>query len=707
MRRFVQSLDDGPEPFAAVNGTAGPDFLVGTEVQDRLQGFAGNDVLRGLGGTDRLDGGSGLDDLDGGFGNDTLDYGTDNRGWTINIQTGSSTNGFITEPTVGFENVIGSPFDDVIIGTSGSNLLQGGVGNDRLIGGGGGDNLQGGSGDDIITGGDGIDRYDGSTGIDTISFAGAPGFIVVDLVARLTYNGFVGESLTNFENIIGTSGNDSLYGDSLANVIDGGAGGSDVMNGFGGIDTVTYASNLSAVVIDFAAEQTFDAVNTDSIAGFERAIGSAFNDSIFASQYFDTRIDGGPGGNDRLVGNAGFDTLSYQSATRGVIINFNAGLTYDFVNGDTFEGFEAAIGSNFADQLIGALGNDNLDGGDGNDFLSGSIGNDVLRGSGGNDVLSGDAGSDTIDGGAGVDTASYASNISGVNVTLGGLVFDGSSNDTLTSIENLVGSAQDDNLRGDAGDNMIDGGTDGADMLDGSFGFDTVTYASAVRAINIDLLGQTGDDLALLDRIRNFEAAIGTSFDDRILGSNGADTIDGGAGGADVLDGRLGIDTVSYVNSSTGVYISLVEQLSFDGLAQDQVVGFESARGSAFADVLLGNSLGNFLAGGAGNDLFYGGLGADSFDGGAGSDSIFGGGEGDDFYTLRRGETQGDVLENFTGNGGLPGDVVRLLGFGMNSSLVLVDAATSTYRVTDAADNFTETFRIVGAFDFTADFFFG
>jgi Ca2+-binding RTX toxin-like protein len=44
--------------------------------------------------------------------------------------------------------VVGSPFNDLLIGDSGPNRLSGGSGNDRLLGGGGVDTLVGGPGYD-------------------------------------------------------------------------------------------------------------------------------------------------------------------------------------------------------------------------------------------------------------------------------------------------------------------------------------------------------------------------------------------------------------------------------------------------------------------------------------------------------------------------------------------------------------------------------
>jgi Ca2+-binding RTX toxin-like protein len=55
-----------------IDGTAGNDRLIGSDVRNRLRGYAGNDRLRGRAGRDFLEGGFGDDMLRGGGGHDTF-----------------------------------------------------------------------------------------------------------------------------------------------------------------------------------------------------------------------------------------------------------------------------------------------------------------------------------------------------------------------------------------------------------------------------------------------------------------------------------------------------------------------------------------------------------------------------------------------------------------------------------------------------------
>ena len=119
-----------------------------------------------------------------------------------------------------------------------------------------------------------------------------------------------------------------------------------------------------------------------------------------------------------------------------------------------------------ADKLVGAGGADTIKGGAGNDFLSGGGENDALFGEAGDDTLEGGPGRDTLDGGAnGVagDTITYARSAAAVRVNLGKATATGgdAEGDVIMNIENIIGSAGDDWLRGDANDNILTGGGGG------------------------------------------------------------------------------------------------------------------------------------------------------------------------------------------------------------------------------------------------------
>jgi Ca2+-binding RTX toxin-like protein len=144
---------------------------------------------------------------------------------------------------------------------------------------------------------------------------------------------------------------------------------------------------------------------------------------------------------------------------------------------------------------------------------------------------------------------------------------------------------------------------------------------------NDTLKGGGGDDLIS-----------GMAGNDKLYGGDGSDFLEGGAG-ADMLNGGSGIDVASYLNSSSGVAVSLLSGTGSAGDAEgDQLVGIEGVYGSRYDDKLWGDDNGNALWGDGGNDTLKGYGGNDSLFGHGDDDTLFGmdgndvlrGGEGDD-----------------------------------------------------------------------------
>ncbi len=95
----------------------------------------------------------------------------------------------------------------------------------------------------------------------------------------------------------------------------------------------------------------------------------------------------------------------------------------------------------------------------------------------------------------------------------------GAGTDTLTNIENLTGSAFDDTLSGDAGDNVLDGGD----------GTDTVSYAGAAAGVTVSLAVQDGNAQNTMgagsDTLANFENLTGSTHDDTLTGDDNNNVI--------------------------------------------------------------------------------------------------------------------------------------------------------------------------------------
>lgn len=131
-----------------IRGGAGDDRLFGGHGDDQIHGESGDDfihgglgidVLEGGAGDDTVDGGYGWDVLDGGHGDDTVSFASSVRsyfpggGVRVNLGAGRA-NGDGRDRLRRFQNVVGSAFDDELIGGRRSHRLFGGPGDDRCRG---------------------------------------------------------------------------------------------------------------------------------------------------------------------------------------------------------------------------------------------------------------------------------------------------------------------------------------------------------------------------------------------------------------------------------------------------------------------------------------------------------------------------------------------------------------------------------------------
>ena len=292
--------------FENILGSQFGDTLAGDNGANRLDGAGGDDVLRGRGGDDLLVGGTGADRLDGGVGSDAADYSGADAAVTVRLWNGSAEGAAAGDSLLQIENLIGSDFDDVLVGASGfgipDNALSGRSGDDRLLGAGGDDNLDGGSGIDTLEGGDGDDIVSGGSGDDIAT---------------------------------GDDGADTLNGNSGDDMLDGGLG-ADSLNGDSGDDDVNGGAGDDRI---------------DGGSGDDRLSGGAGRDEIAGGAGAD-RISGGMG-DDTLSGDLGADTFVFDAAT-------GADRVTDYTPGlDTVE----LVGSGFADGAA-ALAAAVQDGGD-------------------------------------------------------------------------------------------------------------------------------------------------------------------------------------------------------------------------------------------------------------------------------------------------------------------------------------------------------
>ena len=293
-----------------------------------------------------------------------------------------------------------------------------------------------------------------------------------------------------------------------------------------------------------------------------------------------------------------------------------------------------------------------------------------------NEVLSGTVSNDTV-------TYAYATGPVAVSLAISGSQNTGGAGlDTLTSIDNLIGSDLNDTLTGNSSINALDGGA-GNDTLNGLGGNDA-------------LYGGGGNDL--------------------IYGGGGSDTLNGGVG-ADILIGGASYDTyevdnvgdivteninegIDKVNSSVTYTLSAnVENLTLTGASTI------NGTGNNLVNTLLGNSAANLLDGGTGADALNGGAGDDTYivdnvgdviteNSGAGTDTVnssvtctlSGNVENLALMGLLAISGTGNILPNtITGN-----SVNNILNGAAGADTLIGGAGDDTYTVDDVGDTITE-----------------
>jgi Ca2+-binding RTX toxin-like protein len=559
---------------------------------------------------------------------------TDDQGTLETVRSAAS-------GAIGF-HLIGNNNANVQNGGAFDDWLQGLGGADTLIGNAGADLLEGGLGADILVGGIGADRMIGGAGNDTYVVEDATD-VVIELVGE--GNDVVQTALSaltladNVEILNYTgAGNFAGTGNAQANTITGGAG-ADMLDGAAGNDTLAGAGG---------ADTLTGGLGADSLSG------GADNDTFRAT------LDDG---NDLISGGAGTDTYDLSATSAGATITTTTA-TSTATGADTLVSIENFIGSQGGDTFTlggganaidGRGGDDTISAGGGADFLMGGAGNDTLVGGTGNDAILGGANNDTInyafgdgadavDGGAdtdtlaiigtgganvldvaysgasltafeggtivnveavsanlltGTDTLSYAGSAAGVTVNLATGIASGFA--SITSIENVTGTAQADTLTGGAGVNTINGGA-GGDILTGGDGQDVINTGAAnddVRdIIRFSTLAELGDT------VTNFDAT-GTTDQVQIGGALKTLLDDGGdpdnfvfASGNGVNGGNTAVDLngaieALYLSGANGEGLTTANLLNAAATATEFNAEFALTAADGEATLLVINDTNN------------------------------------------------------------------------------------------------------------------
>jgi Ca2+-binding RTX toxin-like protein len=456
----------------------------------------------------------------------------------------------------------------------------------------------------------------------------------------------------NDDELVGTSGN---------NTLDGGTG-ADVMAGLAGDDTY-HVDNFDDWVIEAAGQGTDTIVSTVSIlmpANVEnlvlRAIsaeGNDLNNVIVASN-----------GNNYIDGKGGIDTISYADAPGPVKASVSLASIQSTISSgkDMLLNFENLTGSAFDDTLGGSAGANVIDGGAGADVMSGAAGDDTYIVDNVGDVTTGEAGGvDTVKASVSWTLASGFENLVLTGAAVGG---------TGNSVANkLTGNASNNVLSGLAGNDLLDGGA-GDDQMIGGVGNDSYVVDSAgdivtensgegtdtVEAASNYTLGANLERLLLTGSATSSgtgntlsNTLTGNSAANSLYGLSGNDTLDG-AGGADQMFGSTGNDTYVVDNlgdavtengsEGTDVVKSSINYTLGVNVENLTLTGSSALQGT-------GNTAANVLTGNSGANTLYGLGGNDTLDGSSGADNLFGG-TGNDIYVV---DNAGDNVTEVSGEG--------------------------------------------------------
>jgi Ca2+-binding RTX toxin-like protein len=512
---------------ALISGGPGNDLLSGGLGADRLNGNADSDLVRGDGTIDEIEdtGAGGTDTLsfasavtpgfrgavpNAGF---PADSEAEERGVSVRLDgldacggyeacdNGARYGGGNDEVIVsGFENIIGSPFADVLVGSNAANRIDGGGGADVISAKGGDDLVYAGADGDYIQGDGGYDTVFGQGGANNcstdIEAANECAGIASGVVQRDRTKISVGFMATNLPATVGWS---EAY-------LTGSITRDDVVAAFGldaaGAGRLTFTAQAGSAPFDLSP-----AARTAGCAYAEMQVVCSL------AKPLDALVMAGMAGNDRLgvsvSGRSWETTTPVLLGGEGDDEILGSGGTEDLLVDGNGTGSDALYGYGYDDALINNEGVDTLQGGSGSDlFLSASSCNgDTIQGA---DGPAGD--------GAAVNNASWAQlpAVSGGvvadleralagNTYVGGPACTSGAPTALLNIDDLEGSSQNDSLYGDANSN--------------------------------NLLGRLGND--------GLWARAGA---DEILAHDGlADTV-GGSGGSDSCSLDRGLDTANSCN---------------------------------------------------------------------------------------------------------------------------------------------------------------
>ena len=262
-----------------------------------------------------------------------FDYGSASNGVTADLRTQSFTDATDSTNSMTYSTEAAGPRADnapavVVRGSSGDDSYHGDAADNLVIASGGNDMLNGGAGQDTVSFLTGIwpdpAEFVGDSAVSSdASGAASMGTAMpllpplhsadVDLkqgqAAMSSADKNATSTLKNFENVIGTLGDDSIAGDGGANTLVG-ATGNDNLSGRGGDDALNGGAGSDTLIGNTGADTLKGKVGDDTLRGGRG----------------DDNLKGGAG-NDVLNGGAGTNTLTGGAGEDTFVFTDNSGAT--------------------------------------------------------------------------------------------------------------------------------------------------------------------------------------------------------------------------------------------------------------------------------------------------------------------------------------------------------------------------------------------
>lgn len=317
---------------------------------DKLTGGSGNDVFYL---------GTASADVNGGAGTNTIDFQFARGAVTVDLMKGTGGGAAVGDTFSNIQGFNGSAYDDTVIGWGGK-------------------------------------TFDGGAGTNTLDYSSANAAVTVNFAAGTAQVGSLSaDTIGNFQNVIGSAGDDYFADGVSLRSVDGGAGS----------NALDFSQDTSGVTIDLTkGTGTNGYGNALTIRHVQTVFGAAYSPNTLIGASDTVALVGSNYGGDHITANNASTVVTFRGSSSGVRVNLATGVnTGGAAQGDLLTNVETVVGSSYSDTITGDSRDNAFDGFLGNDTLTGGGGYDTyyfasLSGYGHDTIVNGDASSNQAKG---------------------------------------------------------------------------------------------------------------------------------------------------------------------------------------------------------------------------------------------------------------------------------------------------------------------